>query len=128
MKELLRMLRSLTLAAVMVVPPCVPASPPHPRRAARARSERPDERRELGCPTRRRIVRGREPRRPGEAVAAVLLGVAGADRGPREDAADRRADTPVAADRPFADLRVRRQHGRPGNAPPPRAPPAPARR
>ena len=52
---------------------------------------------------------------------ALLVGLGRPDRRPGADAGDRAAHAAVAADRPQPDLRVRRQHGRPGDAAPARA-------
>ena len=64
----------------------------------------------------------------GRRLEAPLVRLRRPDRRPRADARDRDARASVAPDRPPAHLRPREQHGRPGDAPAGRAPPAPARR
>ena len=84
--------------------------------AARARSERAGELDPVGQPARPRLLRSDQPGRARQARGRPLLGLCRPDRRSRAHARDPAHDAAVAADRPQQDLRVRRQHGRPGDA------------
>src|SRR5207244_287755 len=96
--------------------------------AARARRGRRPEHADLGEPPRARTLRARKPGGAGTAARPLLVGRSRPDRGPGPHARSRAPCVPVASDRTPADLRRRREHGRPGDPPPAGPPPAPARR
>ena len=92
-----------------------------PAAAARHLPARPgsagaEQRADLGRPPGPRPVRGRQPRRPGPPVRAVLVGRPRADRRSRTHAADPAAQASVAAHRSPPRLRARREHGWAGDA------------
>ena len=83
---------------------------------ARPRPERARELDPLGQPARPRLLRRDQPGRPRQARGRPLLGLRRPRRGSRADAGDPADDAALAADRPAEGLRLRRQHGRPGDA------------
>jgi hypothetical protein len=89
--------------------------------AARARRRRAGEHPAVGRPAGTRRVRRHQSRGPGPQVDALLVGRPRRDSRPRTDAADRGTRHPVAADRASPRVRIRRQHGRTGDASPARA-------
>ena len=92
------------------------ATAPARHLTSRARRARADERGSLATAPRSWRLRGDLPGRHGEAPASSFLGLARADRRPRPHAVDPSRRASVAAHRPAAHLRGRREHGRTGNA------------
>src|SRR5207247_136002 len=82
---------------------------------ARPRCRWANQRQALGKSPDDRTVRRDQSGRPGTEADPLLLGRSRRDSRPRADAADRGGRGALASHRPPAHLRVRRQHGRPGD-------------
>ncbi len=107
--------------AVVLVPARFGPAPPDPGAAARDLAAWPQRacRRSTpasGATCRRGGLRACLPWWPGAAVAACLVGLAGADRRSRAHAGNRPRRAAVASRGPAEDLRGRGEHGRPGDA------------